>query len=118
MVKIGSNSKGSNCEVSSGGTSINNARRQWLINSFIVFNTSAYRFIKKRKRLEFIVGVFFYNVDICYKGLANVHVSEDFNQFIQKKLVDSRNKYEYSKFDKYFMLFYYKKLNKIAISII
>ena len=48
--------------------------------------------------------------------MAKVHVSEDFNQFTQKNLVESQNKYEYSKFDKDFMLFYYKKFNKIAIS--
>ena len=37
-------------------------------------------------------------------------------KFTRKNLVGSQNKYEYSKFDKDFMLFYYKKLNKIAIS--
>ena len=61
------------------------------------------------------MGVFFDNFDICYKELAKVHVSEDFNQFTHKILVKSQNKYEYCEFDKDFMLLYYKKLNKIAI---
>ena len=65
--------------------------------------------------MEFILS-FFDNFNICNKGLAKVHVSKDFNQFTQKKLVESQNKYEHSKFDKDFMLFYYKKLNKIEIS--
>ena len=58
---------------------------------------------------------FFDNFDIFNKLLAKVHVSKDFNQFTQKNLVESQNKYEHSKFDKDFMLFYYKKLNKITI---
>ena len=33
----------------------------------------------------------------------------------KQKLVESQNEYEHSKFDKDFMLFYYKKLNKITI---
>ena len=56
------------------------------------------------------------NFAICYKGLVKVHVSEDFNQCRRKILVKSQNKYEYNKFYKDFMLFYYKNLNKIAIS--
>ena len=66
--------------------------------------------------MEFIFGLCFYNFDICYKELAKVHVSKDFNQCRLKILVKSQNKYEYNKFYKDFMLFYYKKLNKIAIS--
>ena len=67
--------------------------------------------------MEFIVRAFFFIIlTFATKGWQRFHVSKDFNQFTQKKLVESQNKYEHSKFYKDFMLFYYKKLNKIAIS--
>ena len=55
--------------------------------------------------MEFILGVFFDNFDICYKEFAKAHVSEDFIKFTHTILVKSQNKYKYSKFDKDFIIF-------------